>query len=743
MSSPRLTAQFGQYYASVPSTGSSPFSSSPSSGSPAFGGSPLLSGSPSHTRRISIRPPTLSGLASAGPGALLRLRGRWRRALATVVLVVLTSGLVFFLADSSSLGEGRGATRFMPAGGFGRDFMGRDDEGQASSSSGTTPEGPLELAPIEVKGDTSRLCLLFPWRDECDRVPGRPGSKRGPFDGLRFSERFGHLFYPAYRARPRPGAKPQPPPDVENQPHAIHYLIERAKNEWGAKVARQSRTLEQVVDEYERRYKRRPPHGFDKWFEFAQKHKFVMVDEFDAMMDRVELYLAVRPSNMVARHQKIQFDNDFWITDKTYTIEVKKHGRHLEAHGPMKDANERPDQMIKLIKGIAKYLPDMNVTFTGHDVPWGTMSGESREVHRKAARDGVLLTDEEADDYRDDWKWDGWARICAPDAPLRDTPSYDDRMTRGDIYEPPKTRSFIKDHVAAMDLCTHPENQLIHGFTAWPGPRPGLIYPLFVATMTSLHTDLLVPPVDQYDYALGVDPAWEDKKHNKLVWRGSTTGANLNIEHFRKWSQRPRLCRLPFAKGKVTVPYAPADTSDELGPVKEFTSRNKALALRYFDFEFLDRPRQCDDPAVCDAFEKEFNWSDWMGPDEQNEYKYMLDVDGNGWSGRFHRLMSTNSLVLKSTIFPEWYQDMIQPWVHYVPVQTDYSDLYPIMAFFLGDEHGQGGHDALAKEIAMAGKKWAETHWRWVDMEVYMYRLLLEYHRIMARDDKDPTSMDM
>ena len=28
--------------------------------------------------------------------------------------------------------------------------------------------------------------------------------------------------------------------------------------------------------------------------------------------------------------------------------------------------------------------------------------------------------------------------------------------------------------------------------------------------------------------------------------------------------------------------------------------------------------------------------------------------------------MSTNSLVLKSTIFPEWYQDMIQPWVQCV-----------------------------------------------------------------------------
>lgn len=58
----------------------------------------------------------------------------------------------------------------------------------------------------------------------------------------------------------------------------------------------------------------------------------------------------------------------------------------------MKRANERPDQMLKLLRGIAKLLPDMNITFTGHDVPWGTMSGESKEVHRKAAREGVCAS---------------------------------------------------------------------------------------------------------------------------------------------------------------------------------------------------------------------------------------------------------------------------------------------------------------------------------------------------------------
>jgi hypothetical protein len=36
-------------------------------------------------------------------------------------------------------------------------------------------------------------------------------------------------------------------------------------------------------------------------------------------------------------------------------------------------------------------------------------------------------------------------------------------------------------------------------------------------------------------------------------------------------------------------------------------------------------------------------------------YRYALDVDGNGWSSRFHRLLSSGSPVLKFTMFPEWH----------------------------------------------------------------------------------------
>ena len=72
------------------------------------------------------------------------------------------------------------------------------------------------------------------------------------------------------------------------------------------------------------------------------------------------------------------------------------------------------------------------------------------------------------------------------------------------------------------------------------------MYPLFTFTKTPWHSDLLMPPIDQYNREVGPDPEWEHKKHDKMVWRGTTTGADLNNKHMRDWSQRMRLCRREF-----------------------------------------------------------------------------------------------------------------------------------------------------------------------------------------------------
>lgn len=43
-------------------------------------------------------------------------------------------------------------------------------------------------------------------------------------------------------------------------------------------------------------------------------------------------------------------------------------------------------------------------------------------------------------------------------------------------------------------------------------------------------------------------------------------------------------------------------------------------------------------------------------------YKYLLDLDGMGYSGRFLALLSSESAVVKSTVWQEFLTDWLQPW---------------------------------------------------------------------------------
>lgn len=116
-------------------------------------------------------------------------------------------------------------------------------------------------------------------------------------------------------------------------------------------------------------------------------------------------------------------------------------------------------------------------------------------------------------------------------------------------------------------------------------------------------------------------------------------------------------------------------------------------------------------------------------------YNYLFDMDGNAYSGRFRGLMATNGLVLKSTLFVTWLSDRLVPWHHYVPIDVTLDDLYPVLEYFHGGPGEDApGHAALAETIARAGSAWTRRTLRPVDMEVYAFRLLLEYARLLSDD---------
>ncbi|KAJ7276960.1 hypothetical protein C8J57DRAFT_1504793 [Mycena rebaudengoi] len=175
-------------------------------------------------------------------------------------------------------------------------------------------------------------------------------------------------------------------------------------------------------------------------------------------------------------------------------------------------------------------------------------------------------------------------------------------------------------------------------------------------------------------------------------------------------------------------------------------------------------------------------------------YKYLLDLDGMGYSGRFMAFLASDSVPVKSTVYDEYFSDWIEPWVHYIPFSTTYTEIYNIVAFFSGpspatlraanlsvpsassptsvssastahdgekrspgekrEQHvmaaivpeslkppAQIEGDRRLRRISRAGKQWKQTIGRTVDMEVYVYCLALEYARLWV-DDREAMSYE-
>nr|XP_018260022.1 uncharacterized protein I303_08094 [Kwoniella dejecticola CBS 10117]OBR82180.1 hypothetical protein I303_08094 [Kwoniella dejecticola CBS 10117] len=501
----------------------------------------------------------------------------------------------------------------------------------------------------------------------------------------------------------------------------IHQLIRDARDEWDKKVNTQSKTLLEATKEYTRRYGRKPPEGFDKWWDYVVENNIPLPDEYDQIHRDLLPFRALSPKDLNNRIKQASKLSD------TYTLRVKKGSIRTnvfysaDIHG----ADERLEQQTELLRPIARFLPDLQAVWSVHDTPRTIIGWDYRRELAEHVEDEEWFDEEEEIDLT----LSGWSAACPPRSRIK----MSNQQFSNASWIPDTSlvnKKFVSSHSKTMDICCHPDVINLHGALAGKLPKVDHLTPIFTLSKTALHADILGVPVEQWTERNSVDIPFEDKVINRLLWRGSNTGTEHDKGTPWRTSHRTRLISLTNHADAGNL-----DENEQFVKKYDLGSWNQ----RSMDLAFTGSPLQCNvDDGTCDDLIEEFSWADQMTHEDEANYKFIMDVDGNAWSARFKRLLNTGSLIFKATIMPEWWTDRTQPWVHYVPIQIDYSDLYDIMAFFQGLP-SKPGESALARDIANAGKNWSATHWRKEDMIAYMFRLYLEWGRLVAdkRSDMD------
>ncbi|KAJ5902163.1 Lipopolysaccharide-modifying protein [Penicillium taxi] len=548
--------------------------------------------------------------------------------------------------------------------------------------------------------------------------------------------------------------------------HPIVNLMNEANKRWDQYEASRSTNFRDTVAKYRERYGRHPPPGFTEWYQFARQNKVYNIDDFQQITDDMRPFWAIPPAEirqMAARLQQEQGIAGLRIRD--HKIVSKSEGWRVET-------------LEASINRMIKYLPDMDIAMNTMDQPriMATYEDiqnylnieESRRIMPIDAQDQFTLdmkyfyneTSSVNDELRPDFfsvagrpYMDFAKEACSPESPARNT-----NMTieEADKLYKSSFGGFISNFTGSTDLCTvGPALGDQHGFlfSASSNLITRKLIPVFSECKVSVNNDILFPANmyflkdERYMYNSHHDYEW-DKKTDSLLWRGVTSGGTQVEDN---WSRlhRQRFVRLANATemNQQTVPILSKSSSEQYELVPNFQPSD--FASSYFDVGFTEAWGCIPN---CSFYDSVWTYKKPKKFSEQFKSKYLVDIDGHSFSGRWRAFHQSKSLGIKATIFREWHDSRLFAWRHFIPMDNRFTDLYSLMTYFIGlhpsaieevteESFPSPGlfvprHDFEAEVIAGQSRQWAELSLRNQDLDIYLYLLLLEYGRIID-DNRD------
>lgn len=513
--------------------------------------------------------------------------------------------------------------------------------------------------------------------------------------------------------------------------HPVESIVQHARNQFTELVSSQSSNLEQARTEYVKRYRREPPKNFEKWFDLAIQHDFVLVDEFDSMMRAFEPFRGVAPlalQSLVknAHEQSPGFVMKYEVIDERITI---TGGDELSWFA---------GSISRLLPAEwAVLLPNMTLAVNVFDepvvcAPRDILDSVLRPSQPKDLSLGSSLKAMEPDlshspRFLNIGKQDAWEAItlsCPVNSPARNsfcTPSV------------PKTGlEFIHNVSKSRNVCEHCELQGLEGFFVAPENLhlTHSLAPIWSQGKPTSFNDIVFPSpyyLDRSgDYIEAEDPEWNDKT-SQLYWVGAATGGHTTESN---WKQMQRQRMVLMTQSESTKPIQLLHQTDK-GVWRPYTS-NVSEISSLFSTRVMGVTPQCES-AACKVQKQAFGIGDQEFKDPASEayrHKFALDLDGNSFSGRFYRLLQSKSMIIKQTVFEEWHDDRLVPWIHYVPVSTGFDELPELVRFLATTESGED----IAARIALESRDWAGKALRQIDLQLVWLRMLLEYGTIIDPD---------
>ncbi|KAJ5211061.1 hypothetical protein N7491_010877 [Penicillium cf. griseofulvum] len=535
------------------------------------------------------------------------------------------------------------------------------------------------------------------------------------------------------------------PHDERACQHPVARLFYGANQAFNETLGRQSKSLDEAVTEYRRRYKMPPPPHFDEWYAFAMSRNTVLIDEFDTIYHTLLPFWGLTPATIRSRvREDLGYDN------LVMGIAIRD-GKAI--HLGNGQGNWQKNATMEILEKFSQWLPDMNLEFNVHDEPRVVVAhGELHKLitegyaaHARLSGNSSLLnlfSPGDVDDpvppvavsttrFNDLGLQDTWfySRISCPlDTPARvldgNAPDNSSAYAMGPL-------GFVFNQTAATDICNSPS--LRHRLGLFNHPNAfkltNELVPIFSTSHPSSFQDIAVPSPWYYEEISKFDAEtsvkWEDKKH-QLYWRGKSNGGHSRNGSWRNLHRQRIIGNLTHPQSPQYLMQPKSDSTCIAGHGDGWDVRiaNRSQIEGYFNAHFTEIV-DCDE----DCEEEKAFFDDIVQPDPPSEawkYRYLLDMDGHAYSGRFYAFMRSKSVPFKLTSFREWHEGVLVPWVHYVPINQDGNEIPELIRFFEEDPAGQ----EIARSIGEEGQSWAARTIRNEDMDVYMFRLLLEYARV-------------